>query len=119
MIQKVLELFYYFADMMKLFLVGLMVLIINIPFGYWRANSKRFSMQWFLAIHIPVVFVIALRLVSHLGFAWYTYIVLVICFFLGQQFGALIIKRVRKHCADASSCMVMDLYRCISPGTSL
>ncbi len=84
----------------------------NIPFGYWRANVRRFSLQWFLAIHLPVILVIVLRLAFHLGFAWTSYVTLVTAFFLGQQFGALLIKRLRRICDHVSSCMVMDLLRC-------
>ena len=98
--------------MTKLILIGLIVLIINIPFGYWRANVKRFSLQWFLSIHIPVIFVIGLRLTSHLDFGWTSYVALVTAYFLGQQFGALIIKRLRRICDNVTSCMVMDLLRC-------
>lgn len=98
--------------MSKLILIGLLVLIINIPFGYWRANVRRFSLQWFLAIHIPVPFIVGLRLASDLGFAWYTYVVLVSAFFLGQQAGSLVIRRVKRICAHVTSCMVMDLVRC-------
>ena len=97
---------------MKLLLISLLVLLVNIPFGYWRANVDRFTLQWFLAIHLPVIIVVVLRLVSHLGFAWFTYVVLVTAFFLGQKFGALIIKRVRRNCDHATSCLVMDLVRC-------
>ena len=97
---------------MKLLLISLVVIVVNIPFGYWRANVDRFTLQWFLAIHLPVIIVIALRLVSHLGFAWYTYVVLVTAFFLGQKFGALIIRRVRRICDHPTSCLVMDLLRC-------
>lgn len=98
--------------MIHLLLVSLIVLALNVPFGYWRANVKRLSLQWFLAIHIPVLFVIGLRLAFHLGFAWYTYVVLVFAFFLGQQFGSLMIKRLRRICDHVSSCLVMDLLRC-------
>jgi len=98
--------------MVKLLLIGMVVFILNIPFGYWRANVKRFSLQWFLAIHIPVIFVIALRLASHLGFAWSSYVVLVSAFFLGQQLGSLVNKGLFQHCAQVTSCLVMDLYRC-------
>ena len=97
--------------MIKLLLISLTVLVLNIPFGYWRANVKTFSLQWFLAIHIPVIFVVALRLVLHLGFAWPTYVALVFAFFLGQQLGSLIIKRVRQVSTKVSSCLVMDLAR--------
>ena len=98
--------------MTKLLLISLIVLIINIPFGYWRANVKRFSLQWYLAIHIPVIIVIGLRLTAHLGIAWTSYVALVTAYFLGQQSGALIIKRIRRICDNVTSCMVMDLLRC-------
>jgi hypothetical protein len=97
--------------MSKLLFAGLVVFIINIPFGYWRANVRRYSLQWFLAIHIPVPFIISLRFVTHLGFAWFTYVVLVTAFFLGQQTGSLIIRKVRRVYANVTSCMVMDLVR--------
>lgn len=98
--------------MTKLLLISLIVSIINIPFGYWRANVKRFSLQWFLSVHIPVIFIIGLRLTAHLGFAWTSYVALVSAYFLGQQFGALIIKKIRRYCDHVTSCMVMDLLRC-------
>lgn len=104
--------FNYIYTMLKLLIISLIVLVLNIPFGYWRANVSRFSLQWFLAIHIPVVFVIALRLLSHLGFAWYTYLILVTAFFLGQKLGAIIIRRFRQICDHISSCMVMDIIHC-------
>ena len=97
---------------LKLLLVTLLVLILNIPFGYWRANVRSYSVQWFLAIHIPVPFIVALRLLSGIGFAWYTYVLLVAAFFLGQRFGSVLINSLKKHCNETSSCLVMDLYRC-------
>ena len=98
--------------MEMLILISFAVFFLNIPFGYWRANVKRFSFQWFLAIHIPVPLIIAMRILGDIGFIWYTYVFLVAAFFLGQQCGALIIKYTRLHCAHKSSCMVMDLLRC-------
>jgi hypothetical protein len=41
---------------MKLALIALLTFGVNLPFGYWRANVKKFSLHWILAIHIPVVF---------------------------------------------------------------
>jgi hypothetical protein len=99
-------------------LMGLLIVItvivfgLNIPFGYWRANVRRFSVQWFLAIHIPVPIIIALRILGHTGFSWYTYVFLVSGFFLGQQSGAMVLKWVRSRCMEKSSCLVMDLFRC-------
>lgn len=99
--------------MNKLILIALLAFILNVPFGYWRANVNRFSSQWFLAIHIPVPFIVALRLLSGIGFSWYTYVLLVGGFFLGQKFGSILMKWVHSHCQQDSSCLVMDLFRCV------
>lgn len=96
----------------KLIIISVAVFLLNIPFGYWRANVRRFSAQWFLAIHIPVPLIISMRLLAHIGFSWYTYVFLVGAFFLGQQGGAMVIRWARIHCRHESSCMVMDLIRC-------
>lgn len=96
----------------KLMVISVVVLLVNIPFGYWRRNVPKLSLQWFLAIHIPVPFIILLRLTTHVGFAWYTYLFMVGGFFLGQQFGSLLLKPVHRHCRQDSSCLVMDLLRC-------
>lgn len=78
---------------MKLFLSALAVFIINIPFGYWRGSVKRFSYQWFFAVHIPVILVILLRIYGDIGYAFYTYIIFISVFFLGQKFGSMIFVR--------------------------
>ena len=99
--------------MAKIFIVSLLVIILNIPFGYWRANVKRFSIQWYLSVHIPVPFIIALRIFSDIGFIWYTYVFLVTAFFIGQRIGSFIHKHMEKI-EEVSSCLVMDLMRLIS-----
>jgi len=98
--------------MIKLILISLLVFVLNIPFGYWRANVRRFSSQWFLAIHLPVPLIVALRILSDIGFSWYSYLFLVGAFFLGQKLGSFLIKRIHRLCNQDSSCLVMDLYRC-------
>jgi hypothetical protein len=77
---------------MKLILVAVIVFLLNIPFGYWRSRVKKFSIQWFLSVHIPVPFVIILRLYSDIGFEIITYPLLIAAFFLGQFAGG----RLRK-----------------------
>jgi hypothetical protein len=99
--------------MTKLIIITILVFLLNIPFGYWRANVKRFSTQWFLAIHIPVPFIVALRILSGVGFAWETYLFMVAGYFLGQQFGSMLMKRIHNYCQQESSCIFMDLIRCI------
>jgi hypothetical protein len=77
-------------DMKTLWIVAGAVLTLNLPFGYWRSNVKRFSKQWFLAVHIPVPFVIALRILSGLGWRLITFPVMVGAFFTGQLLGGVI-----------------------------
>ena len=72
---------------MGLWKVALLVFLLNLPFGYWRASSKKFSRQWFLAVHLPVPLVIALRIYSGLGWKLINFPVLAGAFFLGQFVG--------------------------------
>lgn len=46
----------------------LIVFLINLPFGYLRSKATRFSRQWMMAVHIPVPFILLLRILS--GFGW-------------------------------------------------
>ena len=72
---------------MGLWTVALLVFLINLPFGYWRASVRKFSTQWFLAVHLPVPLVIALRIYSGLGFKLISFPVIIGAFFLGQFVG--------------------------------
>jgi len=72
---------------MGLWTVALLVFLLNLPFGYWRASSKKFSRQWFLAVHLPVPLVVALGIYSGLGWRPASFPVLVGAFFLGQFVG--------------------------------
>ena len=48
--------------LIKLFLVLLVTFLLNLPFGYWRQGLRKFSLPWWLAIHLPVPLVIAFRI---------------------------------------------------------
>jgi hypothetical protein len=96
--------------MIKLIVVGLVVFVFNIPFGYWRANVRKFSAQWILAIHIPVPFIVALRVLSGVGFSWYTYVFMVLSFFLGQKIGSLWFRQLKARGKSVSSCLLADFF---------
>ena len=98
---------------MKLLIISLIVLLINSPFGYWRANVKKFSFQWVIALHIPVPIIIALRIFTELGFAWHTYVFMILAYFLGQKTGSLLHKKSIKRGSKVSSCLVMDNLRTV------
>ncbi len=73
--------------MAKLALLLVLIFIITFPFGYWRAGVKKFSRDWFLAVHLPVPAVILLRLLF--GFGWWALLLTVPAFAIGQYAGSL------------------------------
>lgn len=75
---------------MKVSLIALLIMLLNTPFGFWRAKVPKFSIFWFLAVHIPVPIVILIRIYSDIGFELYTYPILVGAFFIGQFLGGKI-----------------------------
>jgi hypothetical protein len=72
---------------MGLWTVALLVFLLNLPFGYWRASVRRRSSQWFLAVLLPVPLGIAPSVFSGLGWKLISFPVLVGAFFLGQFVG--------------------------------
>lgn len=97
---------------MMILAVALLIYIINIPFGYWRSNVKKFTIEWFLSIHIPVPFVILLRLYTDVGFAWYTYPIFIGAFFLGQYTGKKIYASLEQLKSEQlSSILFLDLLK--------
>lgn len=40
--------------------------LFNLPFGYARAKTKRYSFRWFLYIHIPIPLIFVARTFSHI-----------------------------------------------------
>ena len=99
---------------MNLFLVALTVYLFNIPFGYWRENVKKYSLGWVLSIHLPIPFIVLLRIYSGIGFHFITYPVMIVAFFTGQLTGAAIYKqRVKSGALPVSGCLIMDMIRSI------
>jgi hypothetical protein len=80
----------------SLLLVTVAVILLNLPFGFWRAGVKRFSRPWFLAVHIPVPLIIGLRIVSGIGWRLVTFPLLVGAFCAGQFVGGRL-RFIRKR----------------------
>lgn len=68
---------------------------LNLPFGYWRAGLRKFSPQWFVAVHAVVPLVIALRLALGLPFRWSMLPLFVAAYFGGQFAGSRLRLRRR------------------------
>ncbi|MDA8104694.1 MAG: hypothetical protein M0Z71_04875 [Nitrospiraceae bacterium] len=47
-----------------------LTLLINLYFGRLRTKTRKFSLNWFLCIHLPIPFVFLARVSSHVS-AWY------------------------------------------------
>ena len=100
---------------MSLFLAVVVIFTINIFFGYWRNNTRRFSIQWVMAIHAPVPLVIGIRFWL-LGWDWATLPLSVAAYFGGQYAGSRLRDYMdRRGQRPLSSCLVMDLVRRLSP----
>ncbi len=89
-----------------LLIVAAAVVLLNVPFGFWRAGTRRFTLPWILAVHVPVPFVVALRLSSGLGWKLYTFPVMIGAYFTGQFLGGrvrIIRQRVRQTAAASDA----------------
>ena len=55
----------------SIILVGLVILAfaISVPCGYIRQNYTKYSFMWFLLIHIPIPFIVLLRIEA--GLSWH------------------------------------------------
>ena len=76
-----------------LWALALAVLVLNLPFGFWRAGVKKFTLPWFVAVHAPVPVIVVLRVVSGLGWHLASFPVLVGAFFTGQFLGSAMRRR--------------------------
>ncbi len=59
--------------------------MLNLPFGYLRAKTKRLSFNWFLYIHIPIPLVILGRILLNIDFNYIP--ILVFAAIIGQICG--------------------------------
>jgi hypothetical protein len=56
--------------MVTVIIIALLALIINIPFGYLRNKTRKFSALWFLYVHLSIPLIIAVRLLSHTDYRY-------------------------------------------------
>jgi len=83
--------------------VALLILLVNLPFGMWRARVQRYSPAWFVAVHAPVPLAVGMRYAVGLGWAWRTLPVFVAAFFAGQLLGGRLHRRAAgRRASDAA-----------------
>lgn len=78
------------AILILLAAVTMAAFVLNLPFGYLRVTTRKFSLLWFLYIHLPIPFIFVLRNLGGLGYN--TIPVIVSGAILGQFVGGRINK---------------------------
>lgn len=81
--------------LVRMVVVFATVVLVTLPFGFYRAYTRKLSLRWFLAIHVPVVFVFLVRFESHLSYAFipFTCLAFAIAQILGTRIGRWWIRR--------------------------
>ncbi len=51
----------------KLLIVVAITLILNMPSGWFREKTEKFSKKWFLYIHLPIPFIVLSRILMGLS----------------------------------------------------
>jgi len=101
----------------KLVVALTLTLLINVPFGYWRAyarNNNR-KIEWIMAVHAPVPLIVMLRKWVEIMLSL-DYIVAIIAFvvmyFVGQRLGGKIYTRLASSgCIDTSRNLLYDVVK--------
>ncbi|MBK6733723.1 MAG: hypothetical protein IPG61_06475 [bacterium] len=88
--------------LLSVILMAVATFLLNLPMGYWRQGVRKFSWQWIVAIHAMVPVIILLRHLMHIGFAWWTFLITIPCYFGGQFVGARLRRRGQMKIAAAA-----------------
>ena len=73
---------------------------VNLPFGYWREGTVKFSPAWFVAVHAAVPLILLLRHALDLEWRLAALPFTVAAYFAGQTVGA---RRRRRLSATESA----------------
>ena len=81
--------------MVRIIAVLVTVVLVTLPFGFYRAYTRKLSLRWFLAIHVPVVLVFLARFEAHLSYVFipFTCLAFTAAQILGARAGRWWIKR--------------------------
>jgi len=84
------------SPLLMLVPVASAVLVLNVPFGYWRAGCDRFSAAWLVSVHAPVPLVVLLRISSGMGWRLSTFPVMIAAYFAGQYLGGAVRSKLAR-----------------------
>lgn len=74
---------------------------LNVPFGAYRITTRRFSWRWFAAVHLPIPFVVIMRL--SLGLGWWFVPFMLAATVAGQVLGSWLYSLWRARHAVAQT----------------
>ncbi|HVF66803.1 MAG TPA: hypothetical protein VM914_04020 [Pyrinomonadaceae bacterium] len=72
---------------MGLWTFALLIFLISLACGYWRASVRKGSGRWMLAVFLPAAAIVALRNYSGLDLGLKTYSAAAVAYCLGQFVG--------------------------------
>lgn len=76
---------------------GLVILafVISVPCGYIRQNYSKYSFMWFLLIHLPIPFIVLVRI--KVGLSWHFIPLTLGGSVAGQIIGGIVSRRRKLH----------------------
>ena len=77
-------------------IILVIIILLNLPFGYWRAHVRKFSFHWILAVHLPVPFVIIVRILGGVFWNVKTFPILAGAYFAGEYLGGSLYTQWKK-----------------------
>ncbi len=84
--------------MLEFSILLLAIVLVNLPFGYWREGVRKFSPAWFVAVHAAVPLIVLMRLALDIDWRLVNLPFMVAAYFGGQTIGA----RLRRRRGDDS-----------------
>jgi hypothetical protein len=70
--------------------LAVLILIVNLPFGFWRGGLRKFTLPWLVAVHAAVPIAVLLRMLLGVGWRLSTLPILIAAYFTGQLLGSTV-----------------------------
>jgi hypothetical protein len=93
-------------DGLYIAILALVAVALNVPFGAYRVTTRRLSARWFLAVHLPIPFLLLLRVSA--GYSYRIIPLLAVASVLGQLLGSWAYLRLRATQTPAAVAVPQD-----------
>ncbi len=75
--------------------IGVTALMLNIPLGYLRAGRRKYSLPWFVYVHLSIPLIAYLRIANHVTSWLIPFFIL--CAVIGQIAGGRVRRQAGKE----------------------